>query len=300
MKVHNFSAGPGILPQEVLTEAAQAVINYNNSGLSILEVSHRGPIFEPVLAEAESLVRELLNVSDEYSVLFMTGGASTQFLLVAMNLLNNDEKACYVDTGTWSSKAIEAARDFGNIEVLASSKDKKYTYIPKDYIVPKDAKYLHITSNNTIYGSEYHWFPNANGVPVVCDMSSDIFSRKIDINYYDLIYAGAQKNMGPAGTTLVIIKNSLLGKVTRKIPVMLDYNTFIKNGSMYNTPPVYPILVCMLTLRWVKKLGGLEGMEIRNIEKANLLYNEIDRNSCFVGTVNKEDRSRMNVCFLPT
>ena len=296
-KVHNFSAGPGILPQEAIDQSIAALQNFSGTNLSLIEVSHRGKEFVAVMDEAVATVRELFKVPEDYSVLFLQGGASMQFCMVPYNLLNNDGTAAYVNTGVWASKAIKEAKLFGNVEVIASSEDKNFSYVPKGWTAPANASYLHITSNNTIYGTQMQEFPNAN-VPVVCDMSSDIFSRPIDINKFDLIYAGAQKNMGPAGVTLVIVKNSLLGKVDRKIPSMLDYQVHIKGESMYNTPPVFPIYVSLQTLKWVKNSGGLEAMEKRNQEKADLLYGEIDRNSLFTGTAATEDRSRMNVTFI--
>ena len=297
MKIHNFSAGPAILPQEVISEAAEAIKDFNGIGLSLLEISHRSAPFEAVMDEAESLVREFMNLSDEYGVVFLSGGASTQFFMIPMNILSEGNKAAYVDSGVWASKAIKEAKNFGNVEVIASSKGDNFNHIPKFDNIPSDASYLHITSNNTIYGSQYHNFPETS-IPLVCDMSSDIFSRPIDANKFGLIYAGAQKNMGPAGTTLVVVRKDLLGKVNRNIPSMLDYRIHIENGSMYNTPPVFPIYVCMLTLRWLKKMGGLNEMYKRNQAKAAILYKEIDENPLFVGTVNKEDRSLMNVCYL--
>src|SRR5690606_5305744 len=296
-KVHNFSAGPGILPQEAIDQSIAALQNFSGTNLSLIEVSHRGKEFVAVMDEAVATVRELFKVPEDYSVLFLQGGASMQFCMVPYNLLNNDGTAAYVNTGVWASKAIKEAKLFGNVEVIASSEDKNFSYVPKGWTAPANASYLHITSNNTIYGTQMQEFPNAN-VPVVCDMSSDIFSRPIDINKFDLIYAGAQKHMGPAGVTLVIVKNSLLGKVDRKIPSMLDYQVHIKGESMYNTPPVFPIYVSLQTLKWVKNSGGLEAMEKRNQEKADLLYGEIDRNSLFTGTAATEDRSRMNVTFI--
>jgi phosphoserine aminotransferase len=300
MKKHNFNAGPAILPAGVIEQAAEAVRELNGSGLSILEVSHRGKEFDPILAEAEQLVRDILDLSDEYAVLFLQGGASAQFFMTAMNLLNEDETAAYVDTGSWSNKAVKEAENFGHIEVIASSKADNYTYIPRGYTVPSHAKYLHLTSNNTIFGTQYHWWPET-GVPVVCDMSSDIFSRPLDVKRFSLIYAGAQKNLGPAGVTLVIIRKSILGTVRRVIPTMLKYETHIENSSTFNTPPVFPIYVSMLTLRWIKEQGGLEALQKGNREKAKLLYDEIDANALFMGTVtNKEDRSLMNVTFVMT
>jgi phosphoserine aminotransferase len=298
MKKHNFSAGPAILPATVFEQASQAVANYNDIGLSILEISHRSPEFVAVLSEASALVRELLQVPEGYEVLFLQGGASSQFFMTAMNLLDDQSSAAYIDTGSWSAKAIKEARLFGHVDVLASSKDENYTYIPKSYTVPADSTYLHITSNNTIFGTQYKDFP-ATAVPLVADMSSDIFSKPIDVSRFGLIYAGAQKNLGPAGVTLVIVKSSMLGKVERSIPTMLDYRTHIKKGSAFNTPPVYPIYVSLLTLRWLKEQGGLEAISRHNTEKANMLYEEIDRNPMFKGTVTqKEDRSVMNVTFI--
>ena len=297
MKKHNFYAGPAILPAPVLKEAAEAVNSFADMGLSILEISHRSKQFTAVLEEAEALTRELLNVSDDYDVLFLTGGASSQFYMTAMNILNVGETAGYVDTGAWSTKAIKEAKLFGNIEVLASSKDKNYAYLPKGYAIPANLRYLHLTSNNTIYGTQYQTFPETD-VPFVCDMSSDIFSRPLDVNKFDVIYAGAQKNLGPAGTTLVIVKKDILGKVEREIPTMLDYQTHIKKGSAFNTPPAYPIYVCMLTMRWLKANGGVAAMQAKNEAKAQLLYDAIDASPVFVGPAAKEDRSRMNVNFV--
>ncbi len=296
-KVHNFSAGPGILPQEVLKQASEACINFDNLNLSLLEISHRSKNYEKVMDEARSLVKELFEVGDEYEVLYLGGGASLQFAMVPYNLLSENGYAAYVSTGVWASKAIKEAKIIGNTKVIASSEDKKFTYIPKGYEIPSDADYLHITSNNTIYGTQMHAFPKTS-IPVVCDMSSDIFSRRVNAKDFDLIYAGAQKNMGPAGSTMVMVKKSALGKTGRKMLSMLDYNVHIKGGSMYNTPPVFPIYVTLLTLQWLKKNGGIAWIEKLNTQKADLLYNEIDRNSMFVGTVEKADRSQMNVCFL--
>lgn len=297
-KVHNFSAGPGILPQEVLQQASQAVLNFNNLNLSLLEISHRSKDFIAVMEEARALVKELLGLDDNYKVLFLGGGASLQFAMVPYNLLRDNGKAAYVNTGVWASKAIKEAKLIGNTEVIASSEDRKFSYIPKGYNIPTDADYLHITSNNTIYGTQMHSFPDSP-IPVVCDMSSDIFSRKIDGNKFGLIYAGAQKNMGPAGTTMVAVREDLLGKVERKMLSMMDYRVHIKGESMYNTPPVYPIYVSMLTMKWLNENGGVEWIEKINNQKAELLYAEIDRNSMFKGTVEaKEDRSKMNVTFV--
>lgn len=295
-KIHNFSAGPAILPQSAIDASIEALKNFSNTGLSLIEISHRSKEYEAVLREACELVKEILNLGNDYDVVFLQGGASLQFDMVPMNLLNENETACYINSGVWASKAIKEAKYFGNVNVVASSEDKNFSYIPKDYTIPADANYFHCTSNNTIYGTEMFEFPHSP-IPMVCDMSSDIFSRPFDAGKFSLIYAGAQKNMGPAGTTLVIIKKGLLGKVTRKIPSMLDYKNHIEGESMYNTPSVFAIFVCMHTLRWIKSIG-LEAMEARNIEKSNLLYSEIDRNSIFEGTVAIEDRSRMNVNFV--
>lgn len=297
MKKHNFYAGPAILPKEVMRQASKAAVNFNDSGLSVLEISHRSADFKAVLEEAEALTRELLDINDDYAVLFLTGGASSQFYMSAMNLLASDGKAVYVDTGAWSTKAIKEAKEFGRVEVIASSKDKNYNYIPKRYKVPSDATYLHLTSNNTIFGTQYNWWPDTE-VPFVCDMSSDIFSRPLDISRFGMIYAGAQKNLGPAGVTLVVIRKDLLGKVDRSIPTMLDYNTHIAKGSAFNTPPAFPIYVSMLTMRWIKAKGGVAEMAKKNRSKGGLLYREIDSNPLFVATAAKKDRSLMNVTFL--
>lgn len=297
MKKHNFSAGPAILPAPVIKEAAAAVADWNGMGLSVLEVSHRGKEFVAILEEAEALIRELLEVSDDYAVLFLTGGASTQFFMTAMNILKKEETVAYLNTGTWSNKAIKEAKLFGNVNVVASSEDKNFSYIPKNYTIPADTRYLHLTSNNTIVGTQLQEFPDTD-VRMVCDMSSDIFSRPIDVSRFDIIYAGAQKNLGPAGVTLAIVKKDILGKVEREIPTMLDYRTHVKKQSSFNTPPVYPIFVCTLTLRWLKENGGLAAMEKRNDAKAKLIYDAIDANPCFKCNVPKEDRSKMNVNFV--
>lgn len=299
-KVHNFSAGPAILPSSAIDASVQALQNFAGTGLSLIEISHRSKEYEAVVAEATQLVKDILKLDDEYAVVFLQGGASLQFDMIPMNWLGEGETAAYTNTGVWAGRAIKEAKLFGNVNVVASSEDKNFSYLPKGYSIPADAKYFHCTSNNTIYGTEMFDFPNTHGVPLICDMSSDIFSRPFDAQQFDMIYAGAQKNMGPAGTTLVIIKKSFLEKrITKKIPTMLDYAVHIENGSMYNTPSVFAIFVCMHTLRWVKEIG-LEAMEVRNKAKADLLYNEIDRNSLFVGTVANEDRSRMNVNFVLT
>jgi phosphoserine aminotransferase len=293
---HNFGAGPCILPQEVFKQAAQAVLDFND-GLSILEISHRTSEFEAVVAEAEKLVKELLNVPSGYSVLFLQGGASLQFAMVPFNLLADGKTASYLDSGVWATKAIKEAKLIGDVNVVASSKAENYNHIVKDFSIPEDSAYFHYTSNNTIYGTELFDVPVTN-VPVVCDMSSDIMSRVIDVSKFDLIYAGAQKNVGPAGLTIVIVKDEILGKIDRKIPSMLNYQLHKENGSMYNTPPVFSIYVALLNLRWLKSKGGVAQIEKENIEKANALYNEIDRNPLFKGTCAVEDRSKMNICFV--
>lgn len=295
-KVHNFSAGPAILPQSAIDASIEALKNFSGTGLSLIEVSHRSKEFEAVVNEATELVKELLKLSDDYAVVFLQGGASLQFDMIPYNLLDEGDTAAYLKTGVWASRAVKEASFFGKTEVVASSEDKNYIYIPKNYEIPRHARYFHYTSNNTIYGTELFDIPESP-VPLVCDMSSDIFSRPFDASRFSLIYAGAQKNMGPAGTTLVIIRKDILGHVKRKIPTMLDYRVHIENGSMYNTPSVFAIFVCMHTLRWIKSIG-LEEMEKRNIAKAELLYKEIDRNTLFVGTVIPSDRSRMNVNFV--
>ncbi len=297
MKKHNFYAGPAILAPEVKEKASQAALDYQGIGLSLMELSHRGKEFVEILDKTQSHVREILSLSDEYAVLFLTGGASTQFFMTAMNLLDQNETAGYVDTGSWSSKAIKEAKSFGNIEVLASSSDKNYNYIPKAYDIPNNLKYLHLTGNNTIFGTQTKMWPEIN-CPIVCDMSSDIFSREIPVNKFGLIYAGAQKNVGPAGVTLVIVKKDIVGKIERQIPTMLNYATHIAKNSSFNTPPVFPIYVTMLTMEWIIKNGGAKAMEQRNQRKAETLYNEIDRNELFVGTCNTEDRSPMNATFV--
>src|ERR1700749_514926 len=294
---HNFGAGPGILPHEVLKQAAAGVLDLNGIGLSILEISHRSAEFESILDEAVKLVKELLGVPEGYSVLFMQGGASTQFALAPYNLLPESGAAAYLETGVWANKALKEAKYFGNTVVVATSKESNFTYIPKDYTIPTDAAYFHITSNNTIYGTQLQAFPKSP-VPMVCDMSSDIFSRKINVADFGMIYAGAQKNMGPAGVTLVIVKDDILGKTGRKIPSMFNYQTQIEGGSMYNTPPVFAIYVSMLTLNWLKSKGGVEAIEKENEAKAKVLYEEIDRNPLFKAVCVPEDRSNMNVCFV--
>lgn len=298
MKKHNFYAGPSILSEYTIKNTADAILNFAGTGLSILEVSHRGKEFQAVMDEAQQLVKELLDVPEGYHVLYLGGGASLQFCMAPFNLLRN--KAGYLDTGTWASNAIKEARIFGDVEVLASSKDANYTFYSTDYEVPADLDYFHITTNNTIYGTELRKDPDVK-VPLVADMSSDIFSRPIDVAKYDLIYAGAQKNLGPAGATLVIVKESALGKVDRPIPTMLDYRTHIKKGSMFNTPPVLPVFSALQTLRYYKQLGGVKEMEKRDLAKAALLYDAIDSSKMFVGTVtDPASRSIMNVTFVMT
>ena len=294
MKKHNFSAGPSILPREVIENTAQAVLDFN--GLSILEISHRSKDFQAVIDEAVALFKELLNIPEGYSVLFVGGGASMQFCMVPYNFL--EKKAAYLNTGVWSKKAIKEAKAFGEVVEVASSAETTFNYIPKEYTIPTDADYFHVTSNNTIYGTEIRKDLDSP-VPMIADMSSDIFSRPIDVSKYICIYGGAQKNLAPAGVTFVIVKDEALGKVSRYIPTMLNYQTHIDGGSMFNTPPVVPIYAALQTLRWIKAEGGVAEMERRAIERAEMLYNEIDRNKMFVGTVtDKEDRSRMNICFV--
>jgi phosphoserine aminotransferase len=298
MKKHNYSAGPCILPQEVFEKSAQAILNFNDSGLSLLEMSHRSKEFVAVMEEARALALELLGLEGKgYQALFLSGGASLEFLMVPYNLMKVNGKAAYLDTGTWASGAIKEAKHFGETLVVASSKSENYNFIPKDYSIPTDADYFHCTSNNTIFGTQMHFFPKTN-LPLVCDMSSDIFSRVLDFSQFDLIYAGAQKNMGPAGTTLVVVKEEILDKTGRTIPNMLDYQQHIAKESMYNTPPVFPIYASLLTLQWLKKLGGIAAIEKINNQKAALLYNEIDSNPLFEGTAAKEDRSKMNATFV--
>ncbi len=295
MKIHNFSAGPGILPEEVLRKSAEAVLNFNDLKLSLLEISHRSKDFEDVMEKARNLVKELYGLGNDYEVLFLQGGASLQFYMVPMNLLKT--KAAYINTGTWASEAIADAKKVGNIEVIASSEDKKFTYIPKNFTVPSDADYLHFTSNNTIYGSQWKEYPKTD-IPLVCDMSSDIFSKRIDASKFSLIYAGAQKNMGPAGATMVLFKKDVVGKTGRDLPKMLDYVQNAKKDSMLNTPPVFAVYVSMLTMEWLKNNGGLEWIEKLNDMKSNTFYTELDSNPLFYGTVEKEDRSQMNATFL--
>jgi len=295
MKKHNFCAGPSILPKEVIIEAAESILDINESGLSLLEISHRSKAFVDIMEEARSLVLELTKLNGkDYSVLFLQGGASTQFSMVPYNILS--KKAAYLDTGSWSSKAIKEAKLFGEITEIASSKDSNYNYIPKNYTISEDCDYFHCTSNNTIYGTQIKEFQSSI-IPIVCDMSSDIFSRQLDFSKFDLIYAGAQKNLGPAGVTIVIIKNSVLGNTSRNIPSMMDYQTHINKSSLYNTPPVFSVYVSLLNMRWLKSSGGIKKLEEINNKKATILYSEIDINPFFKGHAKEEDRSAMNVTF---
>ena len=295
MKKHNFSAGPSILPRVAIEATAQAVMNFNDSGLSIMEVSHRGKDFDAVIKQAQALVKETLSVPDGYSVLFLGGGASMQFCMLPYNFL--EKKAAYLNTGVWAGKALKEAKAFGEVLEVASSKDKNFSYIPKNYAIPADVDYFHVTTNNTIFGTQMKDDPNVD-VIMAGDMSSDIFSRQIDVSKYAIIYAGAQKNLACAGVTVVIVKDELLGKVSRHIPSMLDYRVHIAENSMFNTPPVLPIYTALQTLLWIKSNGGVEGMKKKNIEKAAVLYDEIDRNKLFRGTAATEDRSLMNICFV--
>ena len=295
MKKYNFNAGPSILPSEVIKATAEACLEFNNSGLSLMEISHRSKDFQPVMDEAEALMKELLDIPEGYKVLFLGGGASLEFCMVPYNLL--EKKAAYLNTGTWAKKAMKEAKLFGEVVEVASSAADNYTYIPKNFTVPADADYFHITTNNTIYGTEIRKELDSP-VQMVADMSSDILSRPVDVSKYAIIYGGAQKNLSMAGVTFVIVKEDALGKVSRQIPTMLDYRTHVEKGSMFNTPPVVPIYAALQTLRWIKAQGGVKEMERRAIEKADMLYAEIDRNKMFVGTAAQEDRSRMNICFV--
>ena len=295
MKKYNFNAGPSILPREVIEATASACLEFEGSGLSLMEISHRAKNFQPVMDEAVALFKELLQIPEGYSVLFLGGGASLEFCMVPYNLL--EKKAAYLNTGVWASKAEKEARLFGEVVEVASSKDRNFTYIPKGFTIPTDADYLHITSNNTIYGTELREDLDSP-IPVVADMSSDIFSRSVDVSKYGLIYGGAQKNLSMAGVTFVIVKEDLLGKVSRPIPTMLDYRTHVKKGSMFNTPPVVPIYCALQNLKWIKKQGGVEAMEKRAIERSAIVYDEIDRNRLFMGTAEEDSRSRMNLTFV--
>ena len=295
MKKHNFNAGPSILADEVIEKAAQAVLDFNGSGLSLLSISHRTKDFDAVMAEADALFRELLHIPDNYKIIYLGGGASTYFYQIPANFLGR--KAGYVNTGVWSKKAIKEAKRYGEVEVLASSEDRNFTYIPKGFAIPEDLDYVHITSNNTIYGTEYHE-DLTSPVPLIADMSSDILSRPVDVTKYAMIYGGAQKNLAPAGVAFGIIREDMLDRIVRDLPTMMSYRTHVENNSMFNTPPVFPIYVLMETLRWLKSIGGVPEIYRRNREKAALLYDEIDRNPLFRGTVEKEDRSLMNICFV--
>jgi phosphoserine aminotransferase len=295
MKKHNFNAGPSVLPRIAIENSAKAILDLNGSGLSLLEISHRSKDFQAIIDEAVALFRELLNIPANYHVLFLGGGASLQFCMVPYNLMKT--KAAYLETGVWAKKAIKEAKMFGQVDVVGSSSDKNFTYIPKNYSIPADADYFHITTNNTIYGSEIHTDLDSP-VPLVADMSSDILSRPLDVSKYAMIYGGAQKNLGPAGVTFVILREDILGKVDRPIPTMLDYRTHIKEGSMFNTPPCFAIYTCLETLRWIKGLGGVNAIQEMNQKKAKLLYDAIDSSKVFVGTVEKDSRSLMNICFV--
>ncbi|MCK9613770.1 MAG: 3-phosphoserine/phosphohydroxythreonine transaminase [Bacteroidales bacterium] len=294
-KVHNFNAGPSILPRVAIENTAKAVLELNGIGMSVLEISHRSKDFQAIIDEAVALFKELLNIPEGYHVLFLGGGASMQFCMVPFNFF--EKKAAYLETGVWAKKAIKEAKLFGEVQIVASSADKNFTYIPKGWKIPADADYMHITTNNTIYGSEIRYDMDSP-IPLIADMSSDIFSRPVDVSKYAMIYGGAQKNIGPAGTTFVVVKEDTLGKVSRKIPSMLDYRTHIDGGSMFNTPPCLPIYTIMETLRWLKALGGVKVMEEMNKKKAALLYDAIDNSKIFTGTVEKESRSLMNICFV--
>lgn len=297
MKKHNFNAGPCILPKSAIENTAKAVLELDGIGMSLIEISHRSKEFQAIMDETVALFKEQLNIPDNYQVLFLGGGASLQFCMIPFNLLN--KKAAYLETGVWAKKANKEAKLFGEVNIVATSSDKNFCYVPKNYTIPADADYFHITTNNTIYGTELH-VDIDSPVTLVADMSSDILSRPVDVSKYAMIYGGAQKNLGPAGVTFVIIREDILGKVERTIPTMLDYRTHIKEGSMFNTPPCFAIFTVRETLRWIKSLGGVEEIYKMNKAKADLLYNEIDRNSMFMGTAEKEDRSLMNICFVMT
>ena len=294
---YNFNSGPGILPTQVFEEASRAVLNFNDTGLSILEIGHRTPLFVDVLEEARATAKTLMQLDDDHEVLFLHGGASTQFMQVPMNLLDATDTAAFVDGGTWGTKAIKEAKLFGQVQVVASSADKGYTYLPHAYQVPPQTKYLHLTSNNTIEGTQIHNWPDTD-VPLVCDMSSDILSRELDFNRFALIYAGAQKNMGAAGVNMVVVNKQVLGKTSRPIPTIMDYRQHIANASLLNTPPVFAVYVCMLTLRWLLQQGGIAAVTPQNVEKAQLLYDTLDTLPLFTPTVAKADRSNMNVVWV--
>ncbi len=294
---HNFNSGPSILPTTVYEQASQAILNFNNSGLSILEIGHRTPLFQEVLDEAIATLKELMELDADHEVLFLHGGATTQFMQVPMNLLDTNGHASYLDCGTWGTKAIKEAKHFGQVTMVGSSKDKNYTYIPENYEIPANSTYFHYTTNNTIEGTQHHSIPQTN-IPLVADMSSDILSRPMDFNRFDLIYAGAQKNIGAAGVNIVIVNKNSLGKIARPIPNIMDYRQHIANGSLLNTPPVFAVYVCMLTLRWLKAQGGLITIENLNAQKANLLYNTLDSLPIFTPTVAVKDRSIMNAVWI--
>ncbi|MBL0268762.1 MAG: 3-phosphoserine/phosphohydroxythreonine transaminase [Chitinophagaceae bacterium] len=298
MTLHNFNAGPSILPKEVFEAASQSILNFNNTGLSILEIGHRTPLFQPVMDEARALVKELMNLDDDHEVLFLHGGATTQFMQVPMNLLQENGMAAYTETGTWANKAIKEAKLFGHVEIAGSSKEDQYFHIPRQISVSPTAAYLHITTNETIAGTQWHDLPYDCGVPLVADMSSDVLSRMLDFNKFDIIYAGAQKNMGAAGVNLVVVNKNVLGKAERPIPTILDYRNHINEGSMLNTPPVFAIYVVLLTLRWLKAQGGVAAIEKRNDEKAALFYETLDSLPVFKGPVAKDSRSKMNAVFV--
>jgi phosphoserine aminotransferase len=296
--LHNFNAGPSVLPKEVFEEASRSIIDFNGSGLSILEIGHRTPLFQPVMEEARDLIRDHMHLDSDHEVLFLHGGATTQFMQIPMNLLNENEIASYTETGTWANKAIKEAKLFGHVEIAGSSKENNFTSIPRQLSVTPTAAYLHITTNETIAGTQWHSIPYDCGVPLVADMSSDILSRELDFNKFDLIYAGAQKNMGAAGVNIVVVNKNILGKVNRTIPTILDYRNHIKEASMLNTPPVFAVFVAMLTLRWLKNKGGVSAVEKLNDEKAQLFYKTLDALPLFIGPVAKEDRSKMNAVFI--
>jgi phosphoserine aminotransferase len=298
--IHNFNAGPSILPKEVFETAANAIIDFNGTGLSVLEIGHRTAIFEAVMDEARALAKELMQLDNDHEVLFLHGGATTQFMQVPMNMLNENETAAYTDTGVWAEKAIKEARLFGNVDIVCSSKNENYTHLPKDFSIDPKSKYLHLTSNNTIYGTQWQDYSSfyAQNIPLVADMSSDILSRELDFNRFDIIYAGAQKNIGAAGVNMLVVNKNILGNVSRKIPSIMDYRNHIEAGSMLNTPPVFAVYICMLTLRWLKAQGGVKAIENINSHKASLFYDTLDSLPTFKGTVQKEDRSKMNAVFV--
>ncbi len=295
MKKHIFNAGPSLLADEVYASAAKAIMDFNDSGISILSISHRTPDFDAVMAEADALFRELLHIPDNYKIIYLGGGASTYFYEIPANFLG--KKAAYINTGVWSKKAIKEAKRYGEVEVIATSEDQNFNYIPKGFSIPEDADYLHITSNNTIYGTEFHEDLDSP-IPVIADMSSNILSRPIDVTKYAMIYGGAQKNLAPAGVAFAIIREDMVDRVVRDLPTMMQFKTHIDNNSMFNTPPVFPIFVLKESLKWLKSIGGIEEIYRRNVEKAQLLYDEIDRNPLFRGTVEKDSRSLMNICFV--